>query len=248
MHPRERRGVWASAAALILGVFLFQCLLPVGFEDRHLISALPAAMMFVFAGFHALRHWLARRRGGDTDPPATGARTHGWLCLLLVLGFLTSQMFALIHPHRKRWSGFATIAETILADESTAQGTVLVSSDARGEGMFISELAMHETRPGHVVLRANKVLASMQWSGADVHPKFADEADLLAYFAKSDIAYVVVDDSMPDDKRGAHHDQLRHAAEDHPDLFWPVATAPVIRAGGTYPTPLRAYRVKHPAP
>ena len=55
LRPQQRRGVWAAAAALIIGVFAFQCILPVGYEDRHLISTLPAAMMFVDRrGSHAL--------------------------------------------------------------------------------------------------------------------------------------------------------------------------------------------------
>ena len=164
--------------------------------------------------------------------------------MLVAIGFLVSQLLTFINPHRKHWSGFGSIAESILADTSTAGGTVLVSSDGRGEGMFISELAMREKRPGHVVKRSNKELASMAWSGSNMRSRFESEDDLLDYFTKSDIDYVVIDDSMPDNKRGAHHDQLRRAAEDHTDIFWPVATAPVIRAGGSYPTPLRAYRVK----
>lgn len=245
LRPRQRRGVWAAMAALLAGVFVFQCILPVGLEDRHLIPALPAALMFAVAGFHAvIRWWESRSRSIEIGTPASSANFIIGLLVTLVFAMVFS--VALFNPHPpKRWIGFGSIAATILEDTATARGTVLVSSDGRGEGMFISELAMRETRPGHVVKRANKELASMKWSGADMRSRFDSEDDLLAYFAKSDIDYIVVDDSMPDNKRGAHHDQLRRAAEEHTDVFWPVASTPVIRAGGSYPTPLRAYRVKH---
>ena len=87
----------------------------------------------------------------------------------------------------------------------------------------------------------------MKWSGADSHPRFESEDDLIDYLQKTSIDYVVVDVSMPEDKRGMHHDQLRHVAEDRTDVFWPMASAPIVRGGATDATPLRMYRMKYPA-
>jgi hypothetical protein len=247
LGPRQRRGTWAAAGALIVGVFVFQCILPVGYEDRHLVSTLPAAMMFVVAGAHAVTRWYLPRTPMQMSTPVSSVRYVQLLLMILVVGFLTSQAIEFINPHRKRWSGFGEIAKLIAADGNAPHAAVLVSSDARGEGMFVSELAMHEPRPGHVTHRANKDLASMKWSGAGAHPRFDTEEDLVEYLHKARIDYVVVDDSMPDDKRGAHHEQLRVATEAITDTFWRIAAVPVIRGGKTYPTPLRAYRVKHPS-
>jgi hypothetical protein len=248
LRPQQRRGVWAAVGALIMSVFIFQCLVPVGYEDRHLVPMLPAAMMFVIAGAHAFRGWYARRVAPvQKGTPVSSVLHVGFLPMVLAVGLLSSQAVEFFQHHHKKWSGFGEIAKIIAEDTSAPHAAVLVSSDARGEGMFVSELAMREPRPGHLVHRANKDLASMKWSGADARPRFESEDDLIDYLQKTRIDYVVVDDSMPEEKRGMHHDQLRRVAEDRTDVFWPIASAPIVRGGVPYATPLRAYRVKHPA-
>jgi hypothetical protein len=231
VRREQRTGLWSSAAALIVAVLLFQAIMPVGLEERHLVSALPAAFMFVVAGLHALLARLAAR------PRIIAA------VAVLMVGVFIQQFFD--RPARKEWTGFAPLAQQVLADDPDAKSSVLVSSDARGEGQFISEMAMRERRPGHIVRRGTKDLASSDWAGRGLKLRFETEDELVDWFGKSPIDYVVADASMPEDKRNDQHDQLLRVCEYRTDRFWPMLRIQVVRGGVEQPGPVILYRVKH---
>ncbi len=236
--PCKRLGQWHAAAALIASVFLFQIIMPVGLEARHLISALPPAVMFAVAGAATLTRRFVPEHLGS---PVSTAHILGVMLLPLVIAISITTHFFRIYP--KLWSGFAPIAEVVVSESKAPHSTILVSSDASGEGMFISELAMREKRPGHIVARASKLLASMSWSGADYRARFSTDVELAAFLTKSDIATIVLDDSMPPAKRGAHADMLDRVCEENPAQFHLIADSPVVRGGRTDFPPIRAFRI-----
>lgn len=227
------RGRWAAAGALILSVVVFQSIAPVGLEARHLIPALPAALMFSVAGFA----WMVRRalRIGADEPPT---RLAPWLTAVLLLA-LSIVLFPI---KKKDCFGFAPLAETILKKAAPAD-VVLVSSDATGEGMFISEIALREKRPGHVIQRASKSLASSTWSGSGYSPAFAKDDDLLAFLTSGKIQYLLLDDAGLGPKRREHHDQLKRLVEQHPDRFEPLAETDRHRDGQLLEPPLKLYQI-----
>lgn len=235
-------GFWSACAALIVSIVAFQAITPVGLEVRHLLPALPAAMMFAIAGFIEVGRALSKLRGTDVGTPVSASVVPLSLALPFFAMFLANPFFWL-NPHRKLWSGFRPLAHRILEDKARPNAKILVSSDGSGEGMFISELAMHEQRPGHKVERASKVLAKMAWSGAGYQARFAEDEEMLAFLTGSGIEYVVVDQSMPEKKRGAHHDMLRRVCEEHTDRFWLAGSSPVTRGGITDFPPIRLYRI-----
>ena len=51
-----------------------------------------------------------------------------------------------------------------------------MAARSSSEGAFISDIAMHESRPGHLVLRATKMLANMDWNGLNERLRFATVA------------------------------------------------------------------------
>jgi hypothetical protein len=243
LRPGSRGGLWASAGALIVAVLGFQMVMPVGLEARHLIPALPAAVLFAIAGLDALREALRERR---CLPASPATPIEAVLCASILAGGVW-----LVHrvspPDPKRWSGFAPMAEAVLADSGLAGRPVLVSSDATGEGMFISEIAMRDHRPGAVVERASKELATMDWAGRGIRPKFASDDDLLGWLKRSGLGAIVVDASMPEEKHGPHHDQLLRICEEHSDTFWPASSSQVVRGGQLCAKPVRLYLVRRTA-
>ncbi|MEQ1859859.1 MAG: glycosyltransferase family 39 protein [Chthoniobacteraceae bacterium] len=243
LRPGLRPGLWASAGALIIAVLGFQMLLPVGLEARHLVSVLPAVIMFSIAGLDALRDAYRHRKGLPSSEPSPLAIAV--FAVVVAGGVLLAHRIA--PPDPKRWSGFAAIAEAVLNDPQMKGRPVLVSSDATGEGMFISEIAMRDHRPGAVVLRANKELASMDWAGRGIATKFHSDEELIAWIKSSGVGALVVDPSMPEAKRGAHHDQLILLCETHSELFWPASSSPIVRGGETHSKPIRLYLVRRPA-
>ena len=231
----QNQGRWAAAGALIIAVIVFQSIAPVGLEARHLVPTLPAAMMFAVAGFAA----LLNRPSSEAAP---AARNRPVISAALGLVVLAGSVWPLAE---KGFSGFAPLAEAMLAEAAPADVT-LVSSDARGEGMFISEIAMREQRPGHVIQRASKSLAKSAWSGSGYSPVFSTDDDLLAFLTSGKIQYLVLDDSLPEDKRREHHDQLKRLVEEHSDLFWLVASADLFRGGERQHALVRLYKIQRP--
>jgi hypothetical protein len=217
-------GRWVAAGALILAVMLFQSIAPVGFESRHLIPALPAAVMFVVAG----AAWTGRT--------GIGARVILVAAVAIQIGWITWP------PAKKGCAGFAPLAKAML-DDALPTDVTLVSSDAAGEGMFISEVAMHEARPGHVIQRASKSLASSTWSGSGYSPAFASDDDVLGFLSSGQIQYLVIDDALPVDKRREHHEQLKRVIDAHPGKFSLLASSDNIRGGERQLPPIRLYKV-----
>ena len=229
------QGRWAAAGALIIAVVIFQSIAPVGLEARHLIAALPPAVMFIVAGLD----WQPRgKTGSEPKRRFSLALPFPWLIAVLMLAIAANWPFV-----GKRFSGFAPLASAMLAEAAPADVT-LVSSDARGEGMFISEVAMRERRPGHVIQRASKALASSTWSGSGYAPLFQDDDALLAFLTSGKIQYLAIDDAVPEEKRRAHHDQLKRVIEQHADQFPLVASAEMIRDGQPQFAPAKLYKVR----
>jgi hypothetical protein len=225
--PGPTPGRWAAVGALLASVPVFQSIAPVGLEARHLIPALPAALMFAVAG----AHWMAERFAARWS-----------LAAIAVVAFAS----IVLPVTEKGFSGFAPMAVEALHEAGPAEIT-LVSSDAAGEGMFISEMALRERRPGHVIRRASKDLASSTWSGSGYQPAFAKDDDLLAFLtAGKDIAYryLVLDDTVPPAKRREHQNQIKRLVEEHPEHFRLLASAEVMRSGVLQSTPARLYKIQ----
>ena len=209
---------------------------PVGLEARHLIPALPAAIMFVVAGLDWQPLSKTRR---EPHKRFSLVLPFPWFFALLLFGFAADWR----SPVVKRFTGFAPLADTMLG-ESTAADVTLVSSDARGEGMFISEVAMHDQRPGRTVLRASKALAESTWSGSGYKPLFGDDDALFSFLTSGKIQYLAIDDAVPEDKRRTHQDQLKRVVEGHTDDFALIASAEMVRDGEPQSAPVRLYKIR----
>ena len=220
------KGLWFAAAALLIGVVLFHVVVPVGFEDRHLIPALSAVVLFAVAGLDSNRK-LAQQRNSV-------------LRVLLVFLFAFSAMiFCFTRIPHKAYRGFGDVAQFLLSKPEAEKEKFLVASDARGEGMFISETAMREKRPGHFIKRASKELASSSWSGGGYKAKFADEAALGNFLRTNSIHYVVFDDSISMTKRTDYHELLARTLEQ--GNFTLGKSFPIERAGKVSENGIRLY-------
>jgi hypothetical protein len=218
--------------ALLLSVLIFQSIMPVGYEARHLIAALPSAILLACEGAALMAGWLSR---SSTTPLAAKVSVFGLLAA--VFGLTT------FHMVEKHESGFREIALRVAGGSLTGGKPVLVSSDARGEGMFIAEVAQNEHRPGGTITRASKALSKSEWSGRSYQPLFSDEKEMLAFLTGGRFSLVVADDSMPPAKRLMHHELLRRTLLSHPERFQPLARSTVCRDGRQYPNALTAYRI-----
>lgn len=233
----DRSGRWIAIASLVLAVFVFQCLLPVGNEARHIISATPSLVVLAIAGVA----WIAQLpRFRAMDERAQPQRVAMWISLLALL---TVPVFAM-KPVNKAFGGFAPFADWLVAQPKKSR--VLVCSDAMGEGMLISEIAMRDHRPGLTVERGSKSLVDPKgrtWEGNNLRERF-DDAKLLEYLVAGKIDFVALDAAVPDRRRVGYHDQLIRVIEQNQTNFWLVLESPIIRNGEPMHRPLRLFRVK----
>jgi hypothetical protein len=178
---------WAVCASLPVAMVAFYSLIPAGLEPRYLLPVIPSIL---FLGAHGLS-WIP-------DPKkAALAGGIAFIAFLALGGFSVRQ---------KDFSGFEPAAEALLDDEAEH---ILVSSDPRGEGAFIAEVAMRDPdRPSHTVSRASKVLSTSDWLGRGYALTYATDAELKAFIDETDFDGVVIDRAVPEVFQTEHHDQI----------------------------------------
>ena len=191
--------MWGAMAALLASLWLFHSFVaPVG-ESRHMVSATPPMVAFAVAGGHFLGSRLAAG--------ATRLATATVLSIILVLfAFSTFK----IRP--KPTLGSAAVAEFILSRPELAGQTLLVTSEGKGEGAIVSELAMLEERPGHRILRASKVLSDSDWMGSFYKSKCDTPNCVLSSLEYYKVKLVIIQNYTPYQTYNfLHHSLLKQA-------------------------------------
>lgn len=174
----------AGSFALLFSVWGYHSLIGNG-TGRYMISALPPALILTVAGFM----WVARR-----IPFAVSLNTR-----VAALGAFTAAIFAAQSwavPY-KPYQGFDQPAHFLLTTPEFAAGNFLVVSHARGEGAFITEVAMHDNRPGHFVLRSTKVLSSTNWYGNIYRERYRNSKEICEFLDRAPIDAVLLDTRPP---------------------------------------------------
>ncbi|MCA1808500.1 MAG: hypothetical protein LC725_03435, partial [Lentisphaerae bacterium] len=202
-------------------------------DGRYLLPVFPAVLILMLNGARRVLILCRRKRGP-------------WPARLLVglsLALLLGARFA-FPPRLLGGSGFGMPAADLLADSKADGQAWLVSSDARGEGMFVAQVAMREQRrPTHFALRASKMLADSSWDGQDYQALFSTPGDLRDFLLASPVGVILLDTTMPPDRRVPHHALLELTLRDFPRDFNLLNTYPLTRDGIFYPKGLLVYRV-----
>jgi hypothetical protein len=205
----RKPAIAVCSLALVLGVWIFQCLAPVGLEARHLTPAMPALIVLAMTGLRAVTVRVPRGRPAlatgvlaiffvwpSIFPPATPPPGYGSIG--------NNVAVSPFRVPRKRWGGFDPIAAAAMTDGGP-QTRILIASDARGEGMFIADVAARDRRrPSYTVERASKILASSTWSGSGYQSLYQTPEQVREALEKAGIGLVVTDESVlnptPDEK------------------------------------------------
>jgi 4-amino-4-deoxy-L-arabinose transferase-like glycosyltransferase len=221
--PAWRRSldeIWVSAAALICSVWVFHGMVnEVGVDRRYLIALMPPLLMFLIAGIRAIARWI------EFLPIGPQRRLWGTAAVVVVV-FLASN-FSI--PH-KRYFGFDEVAER-LESPAYKNSVILVSSDALdGEGTLISEIAMREKRPSHIVLRATKMLSQSDWQGKRYSLLYNTPEEVMNFLKGTPVEVVVIQNGAgppeyPD------HKLLRQTIDRYSAEWEHIGTFPQRRAG-----------------
>ncbi|HET6408094.1 MAG TPA: hypothetical protein VFG14_09450, partial [Chthoniobacteraceae bacterium] len=211
-------------------------------DRRHLVPLVPIAVLFAMAGLNVLHSRIVHTNGNGA-PKGSLAWSTLVVVALTTFGLLTAQLFT-PESMRQRWTGYAEGAQQIVADTRMGTSRILISSDSRGEGALISEIARREKRPNLVVQPSSAELQRPDRLHGGIRPRFESSEDLAAWFPRSGFGMVVVDQSIAETDRSEIHDQLVSATEDHPEVFWPMAHIPITRSDFETQGTLTLYRVK----
>lgn len=226
-----------AMTALIAGV-LFVRWMKTGSPDmRVLIVATPALAMLAVRGAVSLAEIVGSKTAISRE---FFRRKALWLFLLLLLALPPD----LLSPWQKDWQGFGPVART-LVEQSRGAARVLVVSDARGEGMFASEIAMRDHLRQITVERGSETLANPAGSAPRGRPmeRFLEDEQLFAHLTSGRIRYIVLDSAVPQEVRAGYHDQIQRVLENNVRSFWPICDSPIIRDGEPMGHPLRIFRV-----
>jgi hypothetical protein len=218
-------GIWSAAAAFII---ILPCLLivtPAGAEARYLLPILAPLVMFSVAGVNAAARSLLR--GAGWAPAAAGA-----LMVLLAA-------WSAAGVPSKSAAGYRNIAIPLASGALDKSGALLIVSDSVGEGQFIAELAMREIRPGHVIRRSSKILASRTWSGRDYQSKASTPEDFRRILAEEGIGLVIVDRTIPEPL--PHHLLAQKAINTDTSHFKLLGRWDARRAGIDFPSGVELY-------
>jgi hypothetical protein len=197
---------WATWAALIMSAVIFHSVVPAGIESRKLFTAVPALVLFLFAG----GVWLVRKFSWN---PA--------LVMAVAIAVFGIQKFSIpVETHY----GYSEAAR-FLHDQINLKGrnVILVSSERDGEGMLVSELAMIEKRPTHQILRATKVLAATDWNGTVFRSYYKTPDEMLSYLRREGVG-ILVSDTLPGATRFDFQRVINETIANYPGALKLIAT------------------------
>ncbi len=214
--PFSRARVESGAAvmfALLIADWVFHSLVPAGVEDRKMIIAVPALILFIFAG----GFWVADRL------PLAGRLMEHRKSLVAAAAALCFAVQTFAIPREKHY-GYMEAARFITSNPELQGVKILVSSETGGEGMLVSEIAMHEPRPKDIVLRGTKALAEADWNASEYRSFFSSPEEVIRYFEQNGVQLAVVDTFRS--KRQLLHDELVKQAIQKFGLFHLLAVFP----------------------
>lgn len=195
--------LWLPVAAAAFRMFIG------AWEKDYLIATLPIMTPFLCAGLQ----WFS----GTFAPH----RNVGNVCsaLLILIACMTNVTRLPSKPHL----GLDNVARVILSDQQLAGTPLLIVSDAQGEGAFIAEIASGERRPGHIVERGSKVLATSGFMGTAYRERFTTPAELMQFFDANPDLIVLLDtpDHVP-----PHVDLVRNTVAAYARRWRTLATFP----------------------
>jgi 4-amino-4-deoxy-L-arabinose transferase-like glycosyltransferase len=195
---------WAAMIALATSVWLFHSFAYALMEPRYLLPAAPALVLFFGTGITSLAescpgHFLTFGRRA---------------ALLSTLGIVcyTTQAFTI---SRKPAQGFSRVADHLLSKIPIEGAAILVSADAYGEGMLVSEVALRQARPRHYVLRASKILASSDEMGFRYRTLYPNCEEILKLLETVPVSLLVLGRSSGRE----HHRQLEELVNRYSDRW-----------------------------
>jgi hypothetical protein len=179
LRPGDRQPFWAAMLSLAISAWVFHVLVPIHWDDRLMVTALPAVAALAGNGVQVLRSRFSI---------ASRLWERGWdaavaMCVLLAAAW------GLGHAERKPDLNYhQLIANGMLCGNQVT----LIAADGLNEGALIAEQSLADPARSHTILRGSKVLAHSTWAGHRYQMVYASDDALAAYLDRSDVSLVLV--------------------------------------------------------
>jgi hypothetical protein len=180
-EERSLAATWSAVMALPIAVILFHTITPVTVSDRYLLPAMSCITLLAAAGLESIADFVFR---------AARPRAVAVAAALTALCFTSPASVA-----AKQHSGYADVADALMGRPGPADSVILVSAPGDDDGMFVSEMVTRDRRPGHFVLRANKVLSRSNWDGGNYELLYKDTATINRFLNGIPVDFVVLDEN-----------------------------------------------------
>jgi hypothetical protein len=178
-------------AALVVAILIFQMTVPSGLDPRYALGLLPPMIILAALGTRELSDDLASLLGRRHS-----RRTVASISMVLGLLLIAPKINDFLSVPQKPTVGMKEAANIVAADPTNSNRTVLISSDAIGEGAFVVEMAQHMDQGGrYVIARASKLLASANFLMEDYVARFQGADDVGREVERLAIRFVVIDTS-----------------------------------------------------
>ncbi len=230
--PKAAEARWTALAMLIFGVWLFLSCVPASLDNRHLLTAAAPLTMFLIAGAAWLVSHLPARR--------FSLRTRALAVAAIISGLFFGTTF---HISKFSPGPFHQVASDLLTRPELRDAVFLVSSQNYGEGRFIAEMAMRESRPGHIILRGSKMLARGDWFGLENNLVYSSTDQTMSFLDGVPVTILVLHQGG-EGKPHPDYLQLLDVIQQNPALWECIGTYSERDAATGVTEEVRVYQYK----
>jgi hypothetical protein len=174
-------------------------------------------LLFAVAGVASLAQCLSGR----------GLDRAKWATVLALATGLGFAIWTFRIPQR-RYHGFAEAASLVLKEPGMKDSVSMICADASGEGAFVASVAEGDRRPGHIVLRASKILATTSWNGTFYKATYSTPEDLLRYLESVPVRILAVQ-AGPGPPGQTHWGLVDQMLSRYPDRWKLIGSFPNLR-------------------
>jgi len=234
-HRKAGNGRWIAALGLLLSVGCFESFLAVANGLRIVSLVIPVLLMFTVSGILWLVSLPLLARFGST-----------WVASILLVGVLAgTEVWAAGNTPPKPHLGYRELVSMLGSRPDWRNSTVLIVSDAIGEGAFIAEVAMHESRPGHTIVRGSKFLEDSNWMGTRYRMLYDTPEELMQAIAGASLQFVVMN-RFEENAPGEHPEPyrlLQQTIEKYPGRWTAIFPGWIHLSSGTGARSFLVYQV-----
>jgi hypothetical protein len=189
----------STVCALLIAVWIFQCIVPAAIQSRYLAPLIPPLLLLAAEGIRVISAWaqlVFRWRAVTTEAV---------LALLLLVSIVPEAISAPMKPEL----GFMAAALQAWRVSPAQNPAILIAADGQGESAAIAALAMRDpNRPSLFAIRGSRLLGGGGYNNQDYVPRFKTVQEVMAAIHDYHIPLMLYRTATPGNGDWLHLKQL----------------------------------------